>query len=108
MNQWPNDWIEMNNINLFLSKLILQISLIWFDKANSNKANNLQIDPILPATLYEIIPLLQTWLMQMEELFSRVLSLVLTQKSPDWPVSINQLFFSLLQINLLFKIIFAF
>ena len=29
----------MNNINPFLNKLILQISLIWFDKANPNKAN---------------------------------------------------------------------
>ena len=41
----------MNIINPFLYKLILQISLIWFDKANPNKANNLQIDPNLPATL---------------------------------------------------------
>ena len=45
----------MNNINPFLNKLILQISLIWFDKANPNKANNLQIDPNLPATLAPII-----------------------------------------------------
>ena len=29
----------MNNINPFLNKLILQISLIWFDTANPNKAN---------------------------------------------------------------------
>ena len=41
----------MNNINPFLNKLILQISLILFDKANPNEANNLQIDPNLPATL---------------------------------------------------------
>ena len=41
----------MNNINPFLNKLILQISLIYFDKANPCKANNLQIDPNLPATL---------------------------------------------------------
>ena len=51
MNQWPNDWIEMNNINPFLNKLILQISLIWFDKANSKQSKYLQIDLNLPATL---------------------------------------------------------
>ena len=41
----------MNHFNPFLNKLILQISLIWFDKANPNKANNLRIDANLPATL---------------------------------------------------------
>ena len=41
----------MNDVNPFLNKLILQISLIWFDKSNPNKANNLQIDLNLSATL---------------------------------------------------------
>ena len=51
----------MNHINLFLNKLILQISLIWFDKANTNKVNNLQIDPNLPATLIVTHQMDQLW-----------------------------------------------
>ena len=41
----------MNNINPFLNKLILQISLIWFDKANPKQSKYLQINLNLPATL---------------------------------------------------------
>ena len=41
----------MNNINQFLNKLILQISLIWFDKANPKQSKYLQINLNLPATL---------------------------------------------------------
>ena len=42
----------MNNINPFLNKLILQISLIWFDKANPKQSKYLQINLNLPATLF--------------------------------------------------------
>ena len=38
-------WKEMTSIH---SWTILQIELIWFDKADKNKANSLQIDPNLP------------------------------------------------------------
>ena len=55
MNQWPNDWIEMININPFLNKLILQISLIWFDKANPKQSKYLQINLNLPATLRQTL-----------------------------------------------------
>ena len=41
----------MDNINPFLNKLILQISLIWFDKANPKQSKYLQINLNLPATL---------------------------------------------------------